>query len=183
MHQCKWGCVDGACLEWDPCGEHSCSEPPAPYCQVGGVVTAQGDGHCFVTDDGQAACEYDTDWAPCGEGEVCDVGQCVPDPDAAADCVPFEAVLSVFQVNNCTGCHGASGGLNLGTYQNVMAGGTHGSTVVPHLPDESALYLKLHSDTVPFGSRMPLGAPGMSAEERQVIYAWIDSGAHEHCGP
>ena len=41
----------------------------------------------------------------------------------------------------CTGCHGASGGLNLSSYDNLMNGGNSGDLVIPYDHASSLLWL------------------------------------------
>ncbi|MEC9071907.1 MAG: putative metal-binding motif-containing protein, partial [Myxococcota bacterium] len=84
---CKWGCQDGACLETNACDEVTCDEPPASFCQEGGVATYQAEGTCSTSATGEPSCHYDlASWTPCLEGDACYQGACVPgETDADED--------------------------------------------------------------------------------------------------
>ncbi|MEC9072629.1 MAG: c-type cytochrome domain-containing protein [Myxococcota bacterium] len=127
-------------------------------------------------------CEAST--SACGDG-TCDDGEdeasCPDDCTPEVPCVDFATVLAVLETYTCTGCHGGSGGLPLGSYEGVMGDGNNGPAVVPGDHLASNLYTKC-SDDVPFGTQMPPGAPGpLTADDLQIIADWIDSGANETC--
>lgn len=96
-------------------------------------------------------------------------------------------VEPLFQKYNCSTCHGGTNpimGQNLSTgqaYTNIVNVASHEAAgwyrVVPGHPDISALYLKISSDTPPYGSRMPLGGPYMSAADIALVHDWIALGA------
>jgi mono/diheme cytochrome c family protein len=82
---------------------------------------------------------------------------------------------------NCYRCHAdddePKGALFLDTYEDVIKGGKHGTTVRPGRPDSSSLYLKLFSDP-PFGKRMPARRDDpLSGAEIETIRQWILQGA------
>lgn len=82
-----------------------------------------------------------------------------------------------FIVYGCTGCHTASGGsngLNLTTYQGVMAGGVSGTAVIPGNGAGSLLVRKLLGTA---GSQMPLGGTPLPSSKIDSISSWIDQGA------
>ena len=87
-------------------------------------------------------------------------------------------VAPTFIIYGCTGCHGASGGsngLNLTTYQGLMAGGNSGAAVIPGNGAGSLLVRKLLG-TAP-GSQMPLGGTPLPSTKIDSISSWIDQGA------
>lgn len=76
----------------------------------------------------------------------------------------------------CTGCHGGSGGLELGSAVQLVQGGMHGPAAVPGKADSSIIVMKI-SSTPPFGDRMPLGGSKVVDEDAQAIKDWINQGA------
>ncbi|MBC8197175.1 MAG: lamin tail domain-containing protein [Candidatus Marinimicrobia bacterium] len=75
---------------------------------------------------------------------------------------------------NCMGCHagGYSGGLQLGTYDELMTGGNSGNTIVAGDHSTSNLWIKINNGTMP-----PNG--NLSAEDIDLVAQWIDEGANE----
>ena len=72
--------------------------------------------------------------------------------------------------NNCIGCHGYSGGLNLTNYDGLMAGGNSGDLIVPEDHASSILWQQVESGDMP-----PSG--NLSSNEVNLIATWIDEGA------
>ena len=72
--------------------------------------------------------------------------------------------------NNCIGCHGYSGGLNLTNYDGLMAGGNSGDVIVPEDHASSILWQQVESGDMP-----PSG--NLSSNEVNLIATWIDEGA------
>jgi hypothetical protein len=106
-----------------------------------------------------------------------------PDPPASSGpvtpqgTVSFQArVLPILTKYGCTGCHGGSGGLFVGTVAQLLAGGNHGAAVVAGDGANSSLIKKLGTPA-PFGSRMPLGGSALPADTIAVLRTWIDQGA------
>lgn len=85
-------------------------------------------------------------------------------------------VLPIFARHGCTGCHGGSGGLSVGTVAQLLTGGVHGAAIVAGQPDNSNLIKKL-SQPPPFGSRMPQGGPFLPDSTVTVLRTWINQGA------
>lgn len=79
-------------------------------------------------------------------------------------------VLPIFQAN-CSGCHGNSGGLNLASYETLMAGGRRGAVIVPGDAESSRLVQYVQS------GRMPAGGDRLSDAEIQKIVDWVNAGA------
>lgn len=87
-------------------------------------------------------------------------------------------ILPIFE-QHCAECHGADDpeeGLQLTTYQGVMAGSIYGSVVKPGDPENSYLV-----EMVVTG-KMPKKGPDLSPAEIETIVAWIQAGAPER-GP
>ena len=75
--------------------------------------------------------------------------------------------------NNCIGCHGNSGGLNLTSYDGLMAGGNNGDVIIPENHASSILWQEIESGDMPqYGSNL-------SSDEINLIATWIDEGALE----
>jgi mono/diheme cytochrome c family protein len=77
----------------------------------------------------------------------------------------------------CTVCHGSRGGWTGTSYEEAMATGTNGPTIVPGDPDNSRLVQSLIG-THPDGIVMPPSVT-MSAADIQKIIDWIAAGAPE----
>jgi Tol biopolymer transport system component len=91
-------------------------------------------------------------------------------PDYTKDVVP---ILK----KNCIICHshGAhKSGLVMDSYEALMKGGTHGSSIVPHDPNGSRLVAMLEGGLNP---RMPLDDDPLSAHDIAIIKDWINAGA------
>ena len=86
--------------------------------------------------------------------------------------VDYESQIQTIFNSNCTSCHTGTynGGLDLTSYENVMAGGTSGDVIVPGDHANSLLWQKVDNGTMP-----PSG--NLSADEIELIGDWIDEGA------
>jgi hypothetical protein len=103
-----------------------------------------------------------------------------PSPAQGGGTVSFAGqVLPIFNRYGCTGCHGGSGGLALGTVAQLLAGGVHGPAVIAGDAINSNLIQKL-SATPPFGARMPQGGPFLPDTTVAVIRTWINEGARNN---
>lgn len=156
-------CLDGACSMG--CGALS-------ECAGGCVDTETNAMHC-------GGCEQ-----PCPTGAACEGGACAcpgPEVSYAADIEPMFAA-------DCTGtgCHGApvpQEGLDLRAGQGydslvgVTADQCNRPLVEPGQPDTSYLLDKLLGVDMCFGTRMPKAAPAYSAEQLDLVTAWICQGA------
>ncbi|MEZ0395231.1 MAG: c-type cytochrome domain-containing protein [Anaerolineales bacterium] len=78
-------------------------------------------------------------------------------------------VWPIFQAN-CSGCHGNSGGLNLASYDTLMAGGRRGPEIVPGDAGASRLVQYVQSGRMPPNGRL-------SDAEIQMIVDWVNAGA------
>ena len=91
---------------------------------------------------------------------------------------PDYADVQAIFAERCTLCHtgqGAPLGLDLTTYDAVMAGSVNGPVVVPNDPDASELVRRIRGTSTP---RMPLaGPPFLSDEQIGTIERWIGAGA------
>jgi len=107
----------------------------------------------------------------CDEGEFTDgCGVCSGDNSS---CVNFtDEILPIFE-NNCTGCHGGTGGLHLDSYENVMSGGSNEGVVISGNSSESLLWQKVNSGEMP-----PTG--NLSLNEIDLISQWINEGAQNN---
>ncbi len=87
----------------------------------------------------------------------------------------FEAYVLPLLQAKCVKCHGATnpkGELNLASISGLRRGGESGSVIKPGSAKESALFEKLTSGEMP-----PDEADALTAEQIEVVRAWIDSGA------
>ncbi len=99
--------------------------------------------------------------------------------------IPFFCVILFAQVDysteiqpifndNCTGCHGNSGGLNLSSYSNLMEGGNGGDVIVAGDHANSYLWQRVDNGEMPPGNN-----PDLSSEQVELIAQWVDEGALE----
>ena len=87
----------------------------------------------------------------------------------------YQEIQPIFN-QYCTSCHignFASGGLNLTTYEELMAGGDSGSVVTPGDYENSLLWIMTDN------GYMPLYDPNLSDENINLIKNWIEEGARE----
>jgi menaquinol-cytochrome c reductase cytochrome b/c subunit len=91
------------------------------------------------------------------------------------------AVQAIFTAH-CQSCHlngVKSGGLDLGSYSSLEAGGTQipgKPVVIPGNHAQSILWQIVHpTGPWPGGQRMPFGGPYLAAQDESTIAAWIDS--------
>lgn len=91
----------------------------------------------------------------------------VPEVSFAKDVMPiFEAA--------CIKCHGVEEikeGLDMRTYEGIMAGSFNGPVIVPGNADESFLVQQL------IDGEMPKQDPKLTGEQIQIISGWVDEGA------
>ena len=97
--------------------------------------------------------------------------------------IPFIGVILAQQVDyqtqiqpifneNCTNCHGYSGGLALGNYDQLMSGGNSGDLVIPGDYQNSILWQRIDSGEMPPGGNI-------SNAQLELIETWIMEGALE----
>ncbi len=103
--------------------------------------------------------------------------------------VSFKNDITPILKKHCLPCHAEDNynpsELSLDSYSDLMAGGKHGTPVVPGKPDESIIVQKVGSNP-PFGDQMPLkkkSAPRpdrLTDQEIGAIKAWISQGAKDN---
>ena len=85
----------------------------------------------------------------------------------------YEAAIGPLFQGRCAACHGEDGiqGLDLTTYESMMAGSQSGPVVVPGDPEASLLVMKQSGAQPHFGQLTP--------DELQLMIEWIEAGAPE----
>lgn len=96
-----------------------------------------------------------------------------PTPTAtieASDAASYEAITSLF--NKCTTCHANDSlqGVNLSSYDTIMAGANSGALVVPGDSENSLLIIAQSGEQAHFGQFNP--------QELALIIEWINAGAN-----
>ena len=91
--------------------------------------------------------------------------------------VDYGSEIQTIFNNNCTSCHVDGGayqnGLDLSSYENLMAGDSdNGPVVIPGDHANSLLWQKVNSGAMPPGNN-----PDLSEDEIDLIADWIDEGA------
>jgi hypothetical protein len=91
--------------------------------------------------------------------------------------VDYQTEIQTIFNSNCGNCHlgNSSGGLNLSTYQNLMAGGNSGAVILPGNHANSYLWQKVNNGEMPPGNN-----PDLNTNEINLIAQWIDEGALEN---
>jgi len=187
----------GSTLEYDDCGECGGNGPNPGYdcldnCIVaedcfgvcGGLAVLDECGIC----DGQGATFY-CDWPlftyVCSEDDCSDDDGGTGGSDGGGGTggwdgeINYESEIEpIFEIN-CTECHsyggGYAGSLDLGSYVNLMEGGSSGDAVWPYYSSSSLLIQKLNG--LAEGAQMPLNSEPLSDELINLISNWIDQGA------
>jgi len=98
-------------------------------------------------------------------------------------------MVAIFTSNNCTGCHGNQGGLDLSNYQNTVTGGNNGMGGCGPSPTALAFLVakvdgslsQLSGCGDPMPSPTPFGTPGMQQADLLALKTWIAAGAPETC--
>ena len=85
----------------------------------------------------------------------------------------YEGVVGSILQTRCGTCHGENGlqGLNLTTYDGLLAGGTNGAVVVPGEPEASLIIQKLTADQPHFAQ--------LSRDEIVLVIEWITANVPE----
>jgi uncharacterized membrane protein len=86
--------------------------------------------------------------------------------------IDYEIQVQPIFNQNCTSCHGASGGLNLTSYNLVMNGGFSGSVITPSNNITSILWQRIDNGSMPPGNN-----PELSETQKNIIAHWINEGA------
>ena len=100
-----------------------------------------------------------------------------PSQQASSKLIDYDTQVHAIIAGHCLMCHSAalkSGGLNLETYDGLMAGGRTGPAVVPGHGKESLIVQHLTGEVLP---QMPNGMPPLPDNDIAMIRAWIDQGA------
>ena len=85
--------------------------------------------------------------------------------------VQFDTDVSPIFKSSCSSCHGGSvklKDLDLSTETSAVKGSESGPVIVPGKPDESLLYQKVRSGS------MPAGKPHLSDKEVATLKSWIE---------
>ena len=85
--------------------------------------------------------------------------------------IDYNTIIQPIFNAHCTNCHGASGGLNLYSYDNLMNGGNSGDVVIPYDHASSLLWQYVNSGF------MPPGNNDLTTAQIDLIAQWIDEGA------
>ncbi|GEM_PF-4006872 len=192
-------CDGGVCSDTCDAGQEACNgscvdtDTDIEHCggcgQACGADQTCNAGECECTSASLTLCfgvcvdtETDNDYCgdcftECGNNEICVAGVCEIDEPAG---VSFsDDVVPIF--STCTGCHGASGGLNLSAdpydaLVNVDAQCAGRVRVIPGDSENSYLIAKLEGHADICGSPMPPGG-AVNPADIETIADWIDQGA------
>ena len=86
--------------------------------------------------------------------------------------IDYQTQIQPIFDESCTNCHGYSGGLALGNYDQLMSGGNSGDLVIPGDYQNSILWQRIDSGEMP-----PAG--DISNDQLELIENWIMQGALE----
>jgi uncharacterized membrane protein len=88
--------------------------------------------------------------------------------------ISFQTEIQPILERRCAKCHGGdfpSEGLNVQSYQSLLAGSQNGSVIIPGDSSSSLLFEKVES------GEMPKRGSDLTAEQLELIQQWIDEGA------
>ncbi len=91
--------------------------------------------------------------------------------------IDYQREVHAIFAAHCLVCHNAekrSGGLSLGTYSDIIAGGRSGAAIQPGRSGESLVVKRILGEVTP---AMPLGGDPLAGTEVATLRAWIDEGA------
>ncbi len=91
--------------------------------------------------------------------------------------IDYQLDIHAIFAAHCLTCHNAekrSGGLSLGTYADIIAGGRNGAAIKPGRSGESLVVRRILGEVLP---AMPLGGDPLTETEIATLRAWIDEGA------
>ena len=83
----------------------------------------------------------------------------------------YSQIQPIFD-QNCTNCHGYSGGLSLHSYDQLMSGGNSGDVIIPGDYVNSLLWQEVNSGDMPPGE-------DLTSSQIELIENWISQGALE----
>ena len=140
-----------------------------------GLWSCSDNGKNPVSSETEVECTSDLDCAgECGGDAVEDTcGVC--NGNGSTCNISYSTTIQPIFNNNCTGCHGSSGGLNLGSFSSLMNGGNSGAVVISGNGSGSRLIQKLRGTAS--GSQMPKGGTPLDETIIDLIETWIDEGA------
>ena len=126
-----------------------------------------------VSSETEVECTSDLDCADvCGGSAVEDTcGVC--NGDGSTCNISYSTTIQPIFNNNCTGCHGGSGGLSLTSYSLLM----ENDVVNPGNSAESQLIKKLKGTA---GTQMPKNQNPLVDATIDLIETWIDEGAENN---
>jgi len=91
--------------------------------------------------------------------------------------IDYQREIHAVFAAHCLTCHNAekrSGGLSLGTYADIVAGGRSGGAIQPGRSGQSLVVRRILGEVLP---AMPLGGDPLTSAEVATLRAWIDEGA------
>jgi mono/diheme cytochrome c family protein len=100
-----------------------------------------------------------------------------PAPVARPATIDYQRDVHAIFAAHCLACHNAdkrSGGLSLGTYQDITTGGRTGAAIKPGSSGQSLLVRRVLGEVQP---AMPLGGDPLTSAEVATLRTWIDEGA------
>ena len=160
-------------MDDDNCLENDCDG----ICGGDAVDDACGTCEGSITDATQCDCPVSGEIRDCagdcgGDAVNDDCDECGGDNSS---CVNYSTEIQPIFTANCTGCHGSSSGLNLGSYSTLMSGGNSGAVVISGNGSGSRLIQKLQGTAS--GNQMPKNQSPLNDATINLIETWIDEGA------
>ena len=143
-----------------------------------GLWSCSDNGKNPVSSETEVECTSDLDCAGECDGDAVEDTCGVCNGDGATCNISYSTTIQPIFNNNCTGCHGSSGGLNLGSYSTLNNGGTSGAVIIAENGAGSRLIQKLRGTAS--GSQMPASGCCLDASVIQLIETWIDEGAENN---
>ena len=95
-----------------------------------GLWSCSDNGKNPVSSETEVECTSDLDCADVCGGSAAEDTCGVCNGDGSTCNISYSTTIQPIFNNNCTGCHGSSGGLNLGSYSTLDCGGNSGAVII-----------------------------------------------------
>lgn len=105
------------------------------------------------------------------ENEICQSNQCGKCMDGVCKISYASSIKNIF-TSYCVDCHGQAGNLDLSSYQKIKEGGISGKAFIPHDPENSILWQRIKSNSMP-----PPPFDELNSDIKYLIKRWIEEGA------
>lgn len=99
-----------------------------------------------------------------------------PGPEASSNTISYAKQVQPIFNKSCISCHGIKAikeGLDLRTFDGLLAGSLNGSVITPGDAENSFFIKQIVSGEMPWRGK----APKVTPEELQILFDWVNQGA------